>query len=229
MQRFLALLLFALSLPLAAQDYDEYRMEAGVGAGGCFGINDTNSKLFGQAGAAGGALLRFVLNPRMAVKTSLTYGSSKGTTDQVSQFLPAVPGTSGTARLQHAFSGALIDFSVLYELHFLPYGFYSGYQGLHRLVPYTQMGLDVTYSTAGKAATPSIPIGFGIKYKLTERLNLGVEWRMHFTLGDKLDNLENPLGIKSSGFKNKDHFSVGLVTLTYSFAPKCQTCNRDER
>lgn len=50
---------------------------------------------------------------------------------------------------------------------------------------------------------------------------------MHFTFSDKLDNLEAPHGIKSSGMRNKDHFSVTMLTLTYDLAPKCPTCNKD--
>ena len=45
---------------------------------------------------------------------------------------------------------------------------------------------------------------------------------------DKLDGVVDPYYIKSSGlFKNRDGYSVLQVTLTYSFLPKCKTCNKD--
>ncbi len=74
----------------------------------------------------------------------------------------------------------------------------------------------------------NVPIGAGLKYKIAPRLNLGLDWLFHLTLSDKLEGLEAPLGIKSSGFRNKDHYGMTLLTLTYDISPRCPTCNRDE-
>lgn len=211
----------------AAQDEVEYRMEAGASAGICASLNDANSRLFGAAGAAGGGVLRFILSPRMAIKTTLTYGGMSGSTAGVKNFYPATPDAAGSERLVRTLSGGLLDAAALYELNFLPYGYVQGYQGFHRLVPYIQMGLGLTYADAGKAFTATIPIGAGVKFKAGPRLNLGLEWRMHFSLSDKLDGLEAPLGIKSTGFRNKDHYSLTLLTLTYDISPRCPNCNKD--
>ena len=67
-----------------------------------------------------------------------------------------------------------------------------------------------------------------VKYKLAERVNLGVQWAMHFSASDKLDGAVDPYGIKSSGlFKNTDCYSVLQAFITYSFSAKCRTCNKD--
>lgn len=211
-----------------AQDETEYRMEVGAAVGGCFGLNDTNSSFFGQPNVAGGALLRFVLNPRSAVKVNLGYNLTKGDTKDMTDFQPAIIGVPSTERLKYDFSGGIVDLNVLYELHFLPYGYKAGYLKHQHLVPYMQLGIGASFSTVDNDFTPNIPIGFGVKYKLAERINLGFDWQMHFTINDKLDGLEAPQGIKSTGFKNKDHYHTALVTLTYSFAPKCATCNKDD-
>ncbi len=222
----LLLLAFGVS-PTAAQEEVEYRMEIGAGLGINSALSDVNSKLFGNAGVAASGTLRFLINPRMAVKTSLTYAKLSGSTANIQEFYPAVPGTAGTERRTFDVSGGLYDLSALYELHFLPYGYVESYQGFRRLVPYLQMGFGLTYSEAGNAFTVNIPIGAGIKYKVAERLNLGLEWRIHLSLSDKLEGLEAPLGIKSGGFKNKDHYSFTLLTLTYDISPRCPTCNKD--
>ncbi len=229
MSRFTLPLLFLL-MPLSAcaQDDVEYRMEIGAGLGAHFGINDTNYGFFGQIGVGGGVLWRYVFNPRNALKAQLGYAMTKGNTQGVEDFQPAAPLTPSTDRLQYKFSGGLVNVDVLYELHFLPYGYRAGYQGYKRLVPYLQLGIGGVYSTAGKAFAPEIPLGFGLKYKLAERLNLGFDWQIHFTTSDKLDGLEAPQGIKSEGFKNKDYYHTAYITLTYSFAPRCKTCNKDD-
>ncbi len=228
--RFVALpLLLAVLLcgSVSAQDEVEYHMEIGGGVGVNSALSDVNSRLFGNMGLAGGGTLRFLLNPRMAVKTSLTYARLSGDASGVEEFYPAVPGQSGMEQRVFKVSGGLYDLSALYEINFLPYGYVQGYQGYRRLVPYLQMGLGFTYSDAGSAFTLNVPFGIGMKYKLAERLNLGVEWRMHLTLSDKIEGLEAPLGIKSSGFKNKDHYALTLLTLTYDISPRCPTCNKD--
>ena len=223
---FIAFLLAASQL--SAQDDDaEYRMELGAGVGLAFGLNDCNSAWFGSSNVGGALVSRFILNPRMAVKVNLGYGRLDGTTEGRSDFYPANPDASGPARLNYQLSGDIFDLSALYELHFLPYGYLRDYKGHCRLVPYLQMGFGLTYGKAGKAFTANIPLGVGVKYKVAERLNLGLDWLVHFTLSDKLDGLEAPLGISSSGFRNKDHYSALSLTLTYDLNPRCPTCNRD--
>ncbi|MBQ7635050.1 MAG: outer membrane beta-barrel protein [Bacteroidaceae bacterium] len=224
----LALLLVALPASLMAQDDLEYRMEVGGALGAGFGINDTNYEFFGQPGAGGGALWRWVFSPRSALKVQAGYVMSKGDTDKMEDFQPAQPLTPSEERLRYSFSGGLVSLDVLYEIHFLPYGYKANYLGHKRLVPYLQIGVGATYGTAGKAFSPEIPVGFGLKYKLAERLNLGFDWQMRFTTSDKLDGLEAPQGIKSQAFKNKDYYHTAFITLTYSFAPRCKTCNKDE-
>lgn len=215
------------ALPAAAQEADEYRMEAGAAAGMGCALTDVNSALFGNPNIAGGAMLRFILNPRMAVKTALTYTRLGGSADPSGRFYPADPNTAGSERLTYNVSGGLADLSAIYELHFLPYGYERGYQGYHRIVPYIQAGFGLTYSDAGKAFTVNIPIGIGLKYKAARRLNIGLEWAMHLSLSDKLEGLSAPLGIKTSGFRGKDHYGLTLVSLTYDISPRCPNCNKD--
>ena len=78
--------------------------------------------------------------------------------------------------------------------------------------------------------TANLPVGVGMKYKLGERMNLNIDWTMHFTMSDKLDGAVDPYNIKSSGiFKNNDCYSVLQVSITYSFKEKCRVChNQDE-
>lgn len=223
----IALLTLAGLPALRAQDEVEYKMEIGGGIGVNNAINDLNSSLFGAMGLTGNGTLRFVLNPRMAVKTALSYCAWSDNTKGLKAFYPASETGASAERLNYSMKGGVIDLSALYELHFLPYGYVQGYQGYKRLVPYIQMGLGFTYSDIGKAFTMNVPFGLGLKYKAAPRLNLGLEWRMHFSLSDKLDGLQAPLGITSSGFRNKDHYGMALFTITYDISAICPACNKD--
>lgn len=223
------LLMFLCTLRLAAQDDDdvEYRYEIGAAAGVNFSLTDVNSAWYGNSQFSGGALFRFLLNPRMAVKVSFNYGKASGDTRDIKNFYPGTTDAPGEEKLKFKANSALYDLSALYEINFLPYGYVQGYQGYKRVVPYIQLGFGMSYGTAGKAFTANVPLGVGVKYKIAPRLNLGLEWRMHLSLSDKLENLEAPVGIKSSGFKNKDHYSFTFLTLSYDLSPRCPNCNKD--
>ena len=77
--------------------------------------------------------------------------------------------------------------------------------------------------------TANVPIGIGLRYKVGKRMNIGVDWAMHFSLNDELDGRSDPYGIKSSGpFKNTDCYSTLQFSLSYSFLSKCKTCHNED-
>ncbi|WP_233569311.1 hypothetical protein [Alloprevotella sp. OH1205_COT-284] len=221
-------LMIGIALPLRAQDEEYYTKEIGGTLGTNFMLNDVNSSFYGGSNFSGGALLRFVLNPRMAVKTMLTYNFTRGDASTMKGFYPSQFDQITTDRVAHRFDGGWADLSTVYEVHFLPYGYHRGYQGYRRLVPFMQFGLGLTYGDIGKAFTPNVPIGFGLKYKLRPRLNLALDWTFHFTLSDRLEGLAYPAGIKSDMFRNKDHYGQTMITLTYDFSPRCPACHKAE-
>ena len=51
---------------------------------------------------------------------------------------------------------------------------------------------------------------------------------MGLSQSDEIDGKKDPYGIKSTGiFKNTDCYSALQLSITYSFLPKCVTCNKD--
>ncbi|MGN0061417.1 MAG: DUF6089 family protein [Alloprevotella sp.] len=225
------LIVLSLAVPCSgmAQEEEHYTKEIGIALGGNFMLNDVNSTPYGDTRFSGGLLLRFLLNPRMAVKVGASYNNIKGETSGVADFYPADPSTSGNERLEKAFSGGITDLSATYELNFLPYGYHAGYQGYKRITPFIQFGLGLTYSDAGKAFTMNIPLGFGLKWKVGPRVNMAIDWTMHLTPSDKLDDIKGPKGIGSKMFRNADHYGRTMLTLTYDFSKRCPACQRAER
>lgn len=70
-------------------------------------------------------------------------------------------------------------------------------------------------------------MGVGLKYKIAQRWNVGVEFTMRKTLGDKLDGkaLKDPYRITSGAFKNTDWYSLTMISVTYDIGRKCVDCN----
>lgn len=225
--RIIAVLLPALvcSVSVVAQDEPEYRMEIGAGGGLLGYVGDYNSSLTADLQPMGEVLARYRLNPRMALRLAVMSGKIKGGMDGTGTWYPE-SGTLATG----GFDRTLTDIGLSYEYNFLPYGTGREYRGAKPFTPYITLGLGVTVASGGKsAAGMNLPLGMGVKYKIANRLNLGVEWAMHFSTSDELDGMKDPYGIKSSGaFKNTDCYHALKVSLTYDIAPKCKTCNKDD-
>lgn len=219
------LLMLCATLTASAQQDDEYLMEIGGGVGMVSYQGDFNGKITSGMQPAGAIVWRRLLNPYMGFRVTGMMGKLKGDATRVETYYP-----DETTRA-YSFDRSLTDVSVTYEYNFWPYGTGRDYRGAKRLTPFVFSGIGATYVSGGekKVFTANVPIGLGIKYKLKERLNVGLEWSMHFSLSDELDGMADPYSIKSSGaFKNTDCYSGLMLTLTYSFKSKCRTCNNDD-
>lgn len=221
----LTLALAAATLNAAAQSDPEYLMEIGAGVGAVSYEGDFNGSILKDMQPMGSLIVRRNFNPHMGLKLAGLYGKLKGSSSDVDTFYPDYQAEP------YKFSNSLIDVSMVYEYNFWPYGTGRDYRGAKCLTPMVFGGLGATYVSGGEknVFTANVPIGVGVKYKIADRLNLGVEWTVHFSLSDELDGVADPYYIKSSGaFKNTDCYSTLQLTLTYSFMPKCRTCNKDD-
>lgn len=200
-----------------AQTELEYKMEFGAMAGGSFYLGDANYHgLYSNTKAAAGIFARYNLNPRMALKFDLGYGGIGGDATKSQNKFPNVDPKD------LKFSHSLYDLGCQYEISFWGYGTGKSYKGTKRLTPYIQAGLGFTYC---EVLTMNIPIGFGIKYKIAERWNVGLDWTMRFSLSDKLDGIQDPYKIKSGFLKNKDSYSWTMITVSYDMFAKLRKCN----
>lgn len=217
----LASLVVALLMSVCAGAQDlEYKMELGVMAGMGFYMGDANLNGFYKNVTPAGALMgRYNINPRMALKFDLGYCKVKGDAEGQPNKFPDKAGQ------KWQFDNSVIDLGCQYEISFFGYGTSGGYKGHKRLAPYIQMGLGFTYG--GNALTMNIPIGIGVKYKLMERVNVGADWTMRFSMSDKLDGISDPYKIESGFLKNKDSYSWTMVYLSYDLFPKYRKCNND--
>lgn len=218
-------LLLATALPTSAQSDYEYRMEIGAGVGLVAYEGDFNGNITHGMQPMASAVLRRTFNPYMALRFAAAYGKLKGSSKNVKTYMPEYVDTP------YEFANSLVDVSATYEYNFWPYGTGHDYRGAQRLTPFIFAGLGATYASGSgnNVFTANVPLGVGVKYKVATRLNLGIEWAMHFSMNDNLDGVKDPYGIQSTGmFKNTDCYSMLQLTLTYSLMPKCRTCHNDD-
>ena len=221
---FTILLFFAASplhsLTASAQDEPEYKMEMGAGAGLLNYTGDFNGNLLKGLEPWGTLIVKYHLNPRMALSFNLGMGKIKGSSDNVDTWREKEP---------YSFDNTLTEGILRYEYNFWAYGTGREYHGARRLVPFITLGLGLTnHSGENSGITMSLPIGAGIKYKVGQRLNLTAEWVMRLTPSDYLDGRKDIYSIQSSGlFKNTDCYSVLQLAVSYDIWMKCKTCHND--
>ncbi len=204
------------------QAQEDYRFSIGGGIGMTGYLGDANTSfLWRNPGWDVELQLRYLSNPRWAFKTNLYAGSLRGDSSQMTNILPQ--------ENNYKFSTMFYELGEQAEFNFFSFGMGQTYRKLKRITPYITAGASLTlWTTEGKTgAAFTLPLGIGVKYKLSERWNLGFEFLMKKTFTDRLDgdNLNAPLGIESSLIKNTDWYSTMSVTISYEFSKRCATCN----
>ena len=222
MKKVLLWILLLAAVGAKAQTEPEYRLELGGGVGLLTYLGDFNTNLMKNAQPMFSLLAKYKFDPRQALAMNVSYGTLKGSAKYEKSYYPNV-------QEDYSFKNNVLDVGLRYEYNFWPYGTGEEYRGAKRLTPYIYIGLGITACKAGKTEMGvNLPVGAGVKYKAADRVNVALEWTMHFTSNDRLDGIEDPYGIKRSGlFKNTDCYSHLRLSLTYDLWAKCKTCHND--
>lgn len=201
---------------------EDYRFDMGAGLGMTGYLGDANtSNLYQNPSWNAELFLRYLFNPRLALKTNFYVGGLRGNSEQMTNVFP-----SGE---NYKFTTTFYELGEMFEFNFFEFGIGETYRKLKRLTPYITAGLSATMWSVEKKifAGFTIPLGVGAKFKVNERMNLGLEFLMKKVFSDRLDGpqLADPLGIKSSFAKNTDWYSTITVTISYEFSKRCAVCN----
>ena len=175
-------------------------IEFGPHVGMTTSINDINPwKLFSQFDLEYGGLFRFNYDSRWTFRLDYTHSVVKAT-DTVAGWRP---------ERELSFRSKINDVSLIVEFNFLDY--YTGRVG-STISPYLFGGVSAfsfnTYAytrndiidefwlgnlfaerNAYRHYALSIPFGFGCKLSLSPHLAASLEWRMHYTFTDYLDDI----------------------------------------
>lgn len=224
------LIIFVLTWYLFFQTYESYSQEFKYEIGGAIGtsfyIGDANkSKLFFNPGITGGALFRYNTSFHWALKVSLIAGKVSGMSENEDNSFPF----QQKAEFERIFG----EIGTQVEFNFLPYSDKFSYIGTKKYTPYIFTGAGLTYATGEKDYYGlNVPFGAGFKYKLKNRMNIGIEFSIRKLFRDDFDvtsgnnewNLDNPYGINSSIFKNQDRYSLTMIFLTWEFSSRDEPC-----
>lgn len=217
-------LLLATSMQGHSQDFvDSYRFDVGASVGMSGYLGDANDNLLRNPGLAVNAGVRYLFDSRWAAKAQVSVATLSGNTADMDNVLPDLA--------EYSFKSTVYDLGVTGEANFFAYGIGETYKRLRRWTPYLTLGIGITMASTEGGNTFvafNIPMGVGVKYKVSRRLNLQAQFTMTKVFGDKIDSpeLTDLYQIKSSFLKNTDWYSQFTVGFSYEFGPRCVTCNR---
>ncbi|MCC8118653.1 MAG: porin family protein [Bacteroidales bacterium] len=222
MRRIAVILVIACLAALGLQAQEApYKFDIGGGVGMSGYLGDANtSSIFKHPGFTAEAGMRYLPNVRWAFRGVLGVTTLSGNSADMENVFPD--------NIDYSFSSTVYSLGLRAEFNFLPYGIGETYKRLSRISPYLVLGVGMAVASCeGTTAALSLPMGAGVKYKLKPRLNLALEFTMTKIFSDKVDGptLDDPIGIKSSFFKNTDWMSRITVGITYEFGERCATCH----
>lgn len=194
-------------------------MEIGLFGGGSYYLGEMNPSIhFNKTQPAYGALVRFNLNPRWAVKLSYYRGGAEGI-DTLST--RAVPN-------DYSFSSTINDISVVAEFNFWEY-----FTGSKKSFVSPFIFAGVSYFFSDNASGLAFPFGAGCKFSLSDRFSLGAEWGMRKTFTDNFDGVntteyQSGIDLGADETSTWDWYNFFGLTATYKINLRSKTkCNQE--
>ncbi len=203
MKRFFlaSLILLFVLMSSTSEAQKGYELGGWLGISNYFGELNSGFNLT-KPGLSGGLAFRFLFNERIAMRTSLSYGTIKA--DDKDSY------NTYEQERNLSFKSPLIDFTHQFEFNFLPYIHGSSTDFFS---PYVAAGIDVFYynpkaqyngkwyslrelGTEGQALgeeyfeySVGLAVGGGIKWDINHLLSINLEASYRFTASDYLDDV----------------------------------------
>ncbi|MEE3485480.1 MAG: DUF6089 family protein [Bacteroidales bacterium] len=203
-----------------------YIGEFGILGGDSYYNGDANStKIFIENHVAFGGFIRAHITDRCMLKVNVIRGGASGDTRNFENLLPKGQ--------QADFTQKFWDIGLHVEHNFLKYGMSYWDREMKRHTPYILIGPGLTIydQWSGSQLTFNLTFGVGYKFKICERLNLGVEWSMRKLFVDDFDvtNVHNkilndPYKMGHSWIKNNDYYTCAYVFLSVDFLRRKGAC-----
>lgn len=210
-----------LCAPAVLAEDTPYKFSIGAQLGLSGYLGDASSNLMSHPGFTATGAFMYQYDSRWSFGGTLGFQTLSGTTADMDNVIPG-----GEV---YDFKSTVTDLNARVEFNFFNYGIGETYKRMRRWSPYLTLGLGVCMSSSGgsTAFAPTIPMGAGIRYKPSERINLSFEFLMVKALGDHIDGplLSDLSQIKSSFLKNNDWYSRIAIGISYEFGRRCETCH----
>ncbi len=184
---------------------DTFYGEVGL-TGGCgFVLGDTNDFLFRYTQPLGGLYAKYKFNGRWEGRLQLD---------------------GGLLGYDKGLNSGYVGLQALGEFNFFNYGVKRWEADYSWFSPCLVGGLGVVlFDLGGKPKfTITLPMGVGMKFKLSNRTNVGFYWTVAKAFSDRVDNTPNLNGVYGKFWNNQDWYSTAQVYLSVNFYKICAPC-----
>ncbi len=216
-----AIVVVCLATATAHAQETPYKFSAGIAVGMSGYLGDASTNLLKHPGFTASGIFAYQYDSRWNFVGRLGIQTLSGDTSGMDNVLPA--------GATYSFKSQVYDLEGNVEFNFFSYGIGETYKKLKRWTPYLSLGvgLCMACSDGYTAWAPTLPMGFGVRYKVSERWNLSASFVMVKAFGDHVDGKEltDLHHIKSSFVKNNDWYSRFQIGVTYEFGRRCETCH----
>jgi hypothetical protein len=207
----------------------EYNHELGLSGGTAFYLGDANHVTpFNRARWTAGAFYRYNIDTRWAVKLDVNYAEVEGDTRDFGYILP-------NGQEYAKFERGFVDIQAAVEFNFFDIGENSYYKSKFDATPYIMIGIGLcAYNNLYGGSSMyelSIPFAIGGKWKINQRMTLGIQWSIHKLFTDKFDVtnesnkiLNNPTGAPKVGFLDTDFYSLANISLSVNLFDTKKYC-----
>ncbi|MGM9804968.1 MAG: hypothetical protein ACI3Z7_00820 [Candidatus Aphodosoma sp.] len=205
LQEKLCLLIIGCILALNVAAQDVFYGEVGLTGGGGFVLGDVNGMLFRYMRPLGGGFVKYKFNGHYELRLQIDGGQL------------GAGYVSDVFRMRD-----YVGVQFLGEFNFFNYG--ARRWEAHRtwVTPTIVAGIGAVFFD-GKV-TPTVPLGLGVKFKLSNRVNVGAYWTVAKTFSDAVDFVDDPIGLNKGVWNNRDWYSTAQVYLSVNFFKICVPC-----
>ncbi len=195
----------------------QYRYEIGAFGGGSTYLGDANpNQIISDIETVLGAIGRYNINYRSSIKVNVFRGAISGSVEAGN---PDLPGLDA----DRTFTTSYYDLGVNYEYNFFPYT-RENEPNASPVTPYVFVGAGIT---SANEIMFNIPFGLGVKYLLTERINVGAELGMRKLFSDTSEGipaLDDPDDVSGSVMINNDYITTFGFFVTIGISKREWKC-----
>ncbi len=198
--------------------------EVGIFMGGTNYIGDVGSTNYISPNKAGGGMVyKYNLNPRIALRGTISMLGIKGDDRKSSNEI--------RRNRNFSFSNTINELAIGIEYNFFEYDMTTVDKGY---TPYILLEIaGIQYQSVSEETTTgnynlktktgfSLPVGVGFKGQLAENIGFAIETRLNYTFQDDIDYTTKNIASLNFGGNSNDWYMFTGISLVYAFGrPAC--------
>lgn len=200
----------------AAAQSRTYQCEVGLQAGCGYYVGDATPHIFMNVREVYGGHVRYKFDQRWSLQV-------KGLAQRITG-----PMMEGEKVLDTRWQTGMINMDAMAEFNFFRFGAKEYDKRVKPITPYMFLGVGCGLYGAGYR-TPGfyIPLGFGLKWKFSDRFGLNLAWQHNLYVADNIeaeDALNNTYKLNGSNIFNCDLTGQLTLGIVFEFAMEKKVC-----